>query len=274
MDPAHSTEFAEHVRNCLINKNQTDITEVMLSELVIQELDYQNFKKVSDYYSIWHQIKTQNLGIVILIGGVTGIGKSTVAKEVSYRLGINNSIGTDSIRQVMRKTISPELIPELHESTFAAHKHIDIHPMLSNVIVGFEHQSRLVSVGIDGICERSRTKGVNFVIEGIHLVPGFYTKAPNVFPYILHLDDIKAHEHRINSRGEHNEHRQPERYLEQFENIINIQRYIKTQAKEHDIPIIENTNIEESINTIIERTVEGIRTIVELKANSDHPALP
>ncbi len=148
----------------------------------------------------------------------------------------------------MRKTISPELIPELHESTFTAHKHIDIHPMLDNVIVGFERQSRLVSVGIDGMCERSRTEGVDFVIKGIHLVPGCYTKKPNVFPFVLYLDDIKTHDH--------------------FDNIINIQRYIKAQAKEHDVPMIENSNIEESIDTIIEATMEGVRKLLD---NSNNP---
>ncbi len=93
MDPTHSAEFAEHIRKHLIATNQMDIDETLLSELVIQELDNKNFKKVADYYTILNQIKTQNLGIVILIGGITEIGKSIIAKEVSYRLGINNSIG-------------------------------------------------------------------------------------------------------------------------------------------------------------------------------------
>ena len=40
--------------------------------------------------------------IVILVGGATGTGKSTVATEIAYRLGITRVTSTDFIRQTMR----------------------------------------------------------------------------------------------------------------------------------------------------------------------------
>lgn len=255
MSTFESFDFAENIRKYLLNAGKIDITEGELSEIIIQELEKQNYKIETDNYRIWQRIRKERLGIVILIGGVTGIGKSTVAKEVSYRLGFTSSIGTDSIRQVMRKTISEELTPELHESSYLAYKHIDTHPMISDVIMGFERQCRLVSVGINGIIERSKEEGVNMLIEGIHIIPGYFKQDMAVFPFILHLEELEAHIERIYSRSR-GTRRPAENYLDHLDNIITIQKYIKRQAKEYDVPIIENTDFEQSVSTIIKHIID------------------
>ncbi|MFX0064886.1 MAG: 2-phosphoglycerate kinase [Candidatus Hermodarchaeota archaeon] len=262
MSTFDSFKFAENIRKYLLETGRIDITEDELSEIIIQELENQNYQTETDNYRIWQRIRKEKLGIVILIGGVTGIGKSTVAKEVSYRLGFTSSIGTDSIRQVMRKTISGELTPELHESSYLAYKHIDTHPMISDVIVGFERQCRLVSVGINGIIERSKEEGVNILIEGIHIIPGFFKRDIAVFPFILHLEDLQTHTERIYSRSR-GTRRPVENYFDHLDNIITIQKYIKSQAKEYDVPIIENTNFEQSINIIIKHIVDYFRKQLE-----------
>ena len=60
--------------------------------------------------------------IVILFGGVTGIGKSTLAQLFATRLGVKSIIGTDLIREVLRVTISSDLMPTLHTSSYIAHR--------------------------------------------------------------------------------------------------------------------------------------------------------
>ena len=58
--------------------------------------------------------------LVILIGGATGVGKSTIATQLAARLGIVRVVATDAIREVMRSMLSPELMPTLHTSSFHA----------------------------------------------------------------------------------------------------------------------------------------------------------
>ena len=47
-------------------------------------------------------LKQLDVPLVILIGGATGTGKSTVATEIAYRLGITRATSTDFIRQTIR----------------------------------------------------------------------------------------------------------------------------------------------------------------------------
>ena len=56
--------------------------------------------------------------IILLIGGATGTGKSTVATEVAYRLGINRVTSTDVVRQTLRAFFAEEYLPSIHRSSF------------------------------------------------------------------------------------------------------------------------------------------------------------
>ena len=58
--------------------------------------------------------------MILLVGGATGTGKSTVATEVAYRLGITRVTSTDFVRQTMRAFFSKEFMPSIHYSSFEA----------------------------------------------------------------------------------------------------------------------------------------------------------
>ncbi len=56
----------------------------------------------------------------MLIGGATGVGKSTIATQLAARLGVVRVVASDAIREVMRAMFSRELMPSLHTSSFDA----------------------------------------------------------------------------------------------------------------------------------------------------------
>ena len=61
-----------------------------------------------------------DLPVILLVGGATGTGKSTLATEVAHRLGITRVTSTDFIRQTMRAFFSREFMPSVHYSSFEA----------------------------------------------------------------------------------------------------------------------------------------------------------
>ena len=92
-----------------------------------------------------------DLPIIVLIGGATGTGKSTVATEVAYRLGITRVTSTDFVRQTLRAFFSPEFMPSIHYSSFEAGRALrsaeeeEVDPLLH----GFLDQTRNVLVGVE-----------------------------------------------------------------------------------------------------------------------------
>ena len=56
----------------------------------------------------WRVLRESTEPIVVLIGGATGVGTSTLAADVARRLNIQSVVGTDSIREVLRRAKRPD----------------------------------------------------------------------------------------------------------------------------------------------------------------------
>ena len=112
------------------------------------------------------RLESLDLPVVLLVGGATGTGKSTVATEVAHRLGITRVTSTDSIRQTLRAYFTPEFMPTLHGSSFEAGGTEE------DMIPGFVEQTRNVLVGVEAAIDRAMLEGFPMVLEGVHLVPG------------------------------------------------------------------------------------------------------
>ena len=130
-------------------------------------------------YRQWRLLRRMEVPLVILIGGATGVGKSTLATEVAHRLGITRVASTDMIRQVMRAFFSIDLMPAIHYSSFEAGESVRV-PLPRGTDLsraGFIEQTETVAVGISSLIERAITEAQSLIVEGVHLVPGFLDRS-------------------------------------------------------------------------------------------------
>src|ERR1051325_9362430 len=96
--------------------------------------------------------------VILLIGGATGTGKSTVATEVAHRLGINRVTSTDVVRQTIRGFFAPEYMPSIHRSSFDP-------PPGEQLVDFFVEQTRNVVIAIEATIERALQEGWSTVLE-------------------------------------------------------------------------------------------------------------
>jgi 2-phosphoglycerate kinase len=146
----------------------------------------------------WRVLRESTEPIVVLLGGATGVGTSTLAADVARRLNIQSVVGTDSIREVLRRAISPDLLPLLHKSSYEI-KREDLRVPVEEdetVLFGFRQQASQVAVGVEAIVDRGLKEGTNLVIEGVHLVPEIilnrYRDHPNVCT-LVDTSDTRLH---------------------------------------------------------------------------------
>jgi len=217
-----------------------------------EEIDLKLSKRVQVIKKGFSKLKP----LIILFGGVTGIGKSTLAQIFTNRMGFKLLMGTDLIREVMRMAVSPKLMPTLHTSSYVAHLKLDTSflPALSKSIVGFEEQARSVIVGIEAAIDHAINDNEILVVEGVHLVPGLlkqkFIQNQNVILIQLSLKDENVHRSRLT----HRETVQMERgtnYLEYFNEIREIQQYLLDLALKNEVPIVEVDSMDEAIINII-----------------------
>ncbi len=226
-------------------------------------------KEVSTNYKLLRRFQKQRQPLVILIGGATAVGKSTVTSDLAFRFGIRHVFGTDMVREAMRSVISPDLIPSLHASSYSAWKHLGPWKQLvkDKVKLGFEEQAQHVIAGIEGIVERCLTEGISVIVEGVHIYPQLLSKRllnmPNVIVAFLQLSEKKSHRSRIFARSENVVVKRPAaKYIENFDDIRRIQDHIITNAIQLDLPVIENTNQFETVMTLISIVLKRIKTLV------------
>ncbi|MCK4778442.1 MAG: 2-phosphoglycerate kinase [Actinomycetia bacterium] len=264
LEPNVSYQIAESIEDYLLANKISSITIDELNNITFQILKNELGKKVAERYLRWQTLGELEKPLIILLGGTTGVGKSTIAAEVAHRLGINRIVSTDSIREVMKAIFSRELMPFLYESSFNAHKPLTF-PLPSKVdplIIGFREQITTVDVGIRAIINRSIKEGLNLVIEGIHIVPGFMpyknkqTDEAFIIPLVIKVEDEFLHKSHFYGREfETGGWRPFKRYLDNFSSIRRIGKYIESLAEENDIPIIDSQNLDVSINNIMESVI-------------------
>lgn len=254
-------EIASDIEAKLIKNNVSEISNSELANEVCSHLEKVNPNLASKYKN-WRLLRNSQKPLIILIGGASGVGTSSMAFELANRLRLKNLISTDMIREVMRKMISKDLMPVIHNSSFDAHESIRTPSIrIDSVIEGFISHVDAVNVGIEAIIERSVKEGISTIIEGVHVVPGFIRKDlidnNNIIIFTLTVDDEESHKQRFYARC-----RQPwvkrslERYMENFDTIRKTQRFLVEQAKIHDSRIINNVDINETIDIMVSDILE------------------
>jgi 2-phosphoglycerate kinase len=202
-----------------------------------------------------HELQQLDVPVIVLIGGSTGTGKSTVAAEVARRLGITRVASTDFIRQTMRAFFSPEFMPTIHFSSFEAGQALDEEVTGDPAIVGFVDQCRHVCVGVDAAIHRALTEGWSMVLEGVHLVPGLLPaelEGAVLVHVVLEIADEDVHRMHFHVRDSSTGGtRAMAKYLDRLDDIRRIQTYVCGRARRESVPVVENANVDRTIDRVI-----------------------
>jgi 2-phosphoglycerate kinase len=251
-------ELALAVEADLAAQNRPSTTLERLEEVAVQTLGAEDGTTAMQRLRRYRDLYELDVPIILLVGGATGTGKSSVATDVAYRLGITRVTSTDFVRQTMRAFFSQEFMPAIHHSSFEAGRSMagDEDDGTQAVLDGFLEQTREVLVGVRAAIDRVLEEGWSMVLEGVHLVPGMLPKkieGAMVVECVLAIDDAEAHASHFWIRDTDSEGVRPyEKYLDAFEDIRLIQTYILGRARKHGVPVIANGNIEEAIGEVME----------------------
>src|SRR6266566_3852182 len=145
-------ELAIAIENDLAARDRPATTLERLEEMALETLGQQEGATAMQRLRRYRDLYELDLPLILLVGGATGTGKSTVATDVAYRLGITRVTSTDFVRQTMRAFFSREFMPAIHHSSFEAGRATagekDREDASEAVLDGFLEQTREVLVGV------------------------------------------------------------------------------------------------------------------------------
>lgn len=267
--PTRAYELARLADADLTRQGATTLDLDRLGELAMKMLGEGEGGRTMRRLRRLRLLRELDLPIVLLVGGATGTGKSTLATEAAHRLGITRVTSTDFIRQTMRAFFSKEFMPSVHYSSFEAQLALtkaEEEETGDAGLLGFLDQTRNVLVGVDAAIDRALEEGWSTVLEGIHLVPGMISadrRGALVVHCVVTISDEELHRSHFWVRDHATEGLRPlEKYLEGLPEIRLIQDSILERASRFDVPVIENTTFDEAIGAIMDLVLTSAERLV------------
>ena len=258
-------EIASSIEQQLRTAEKTWVSSLELARFTYEYLLEHASKEMARRYLVWMEFADSGKPLVLLVGGATGCGKSTISSELAHRLDIVRTQSTDMLREVMRLMIPPRLLPVLHTSTFNAWEALPTQEenapsFETHLIEGYLTQSEHVGVGIDGVMKRAERERVSLILEGVHIYPGLQKRLASEFsgivvPFVLAVMKRNQLKERLQGRGQRITSRRSERYLGNFNSIWQLQSFLLDEADRKQIPIIPNDDEDVAIKSIMEAVV-------------------
>jgi len=246
--PERAFELARIVERRLADRGLPEIGVAELHDVALEVLADEEGEEVVRRYRDWRRLDRLDRPLVVLIGGTTGVGKSTLATMLAGRLGITRVIATDVIRQVLRAFFSHDFMPSVHYSAFEA-----------GGVEGYTEQAARVATGIEAIVDRAAGERKPVIVEGVHVVPGAVAPALAgrcvCVEAVLVVADEERHRGHFALRGPG---RPADRYLAGFDRIRALQDHLVSQAREGGVRVIENSNVDQALSSLMELVLDAV----------------
>ncbi|RQM28910.1 hypothetical protein B5M09_003317 [Aphanomyces astaci] len=214
----------------------------------LAKLEYTKPTHLLDF-DLAKEITQRNTSFVVLLGGTSGTGKSTLASLLASRLRLTTVLPTDSVRHISRAFMTKEQHPCAFTSTYQAGDALTPAQVDELATIATGDMNTIMSD--KRLHKRKVLKGYTLqsdaVLEKLDLV--------------LTMFAVRAKHMTVDP--------QENKYIKYFDNIRIIQRHLCKNADKFLIPKVDNTNVDRSLVTIQTTLIRALRKQMRDGTNPD-----
>lgn len=192
-------------------------------------------KKIQAY------LKKGNKPLIILISGVNGVGKTSIAFTLSNILAIKQRVGLG--------TIVKTLIAISSEKNKENYLHMDNKFSCTNE-KDLKKYALLISKPVNLLIEKYTQGHISCIIEGVQLLPIYLQK--NIIHFHIEVNNPKKYKAQLGNPNIVHKHRVKD---QDFKNLLKVDKFLKKEMFNHKVHILKNSR---SQITIINEILESI----------------
>ena len=257
-------EVARRVQQAIQESGEYEIDLPGLRRLIHQSLIRYCSEDTADNYLARLQFEKSGEPLIILVGGTTGTGKSTISSELAYLLDVVRTQSTDLMREIIKCYLAPHVVPTLGYSSFEAWRGLPAMETYDNrretdnpTIAGFLAQFDTVKSALEATIARAVKERHDIIIDGVNIMPQKLdlveaSQHALVIPVMLAVTTRQQLRNHLSWRGREQPDRGSSRYLEQLDAIWEIQSFLLNLADKARIPVIANWSIEDTVRNILQ----------------------
>lgn len=263
-------EGARLVQESLRDRGDPAIDRLGLRRVIYETLRVACCAGAADRFLSRCRFRDSGEPLIVLVGGATGAGKSTVAARLAYLLDIVRTQSTDMMREIIRCYLMPHVAPTLGFSSFDAWQglpeieHMPRQIMTDNPVVsGFLSQFGTVKVALEATIQRAVKERDDLIVDGVHVLPtrldlsAIGDKAV-VVPLVLAVTTIRRLDDQLKRRSREEPDRDSKRHRESLEGIWDLQNFMVDQAEKAGIAVFANWDLDETVAQVIDEVMRQI----------------
>jgi len=271
VDRESAHEVARRVQQAVQESGEYEIDLPVLRRLIHQSLKRYSSIEAADNYLSRLQFENSGEPLIILVGGTTGTGKSTVSTELAYLLDVVRTQSTDIMREIIKCYLAPHVVPTLGYSSFEAWRGLPAMETADRkretdnpTIAGFLAQFDNVKSALEATIARALKERHDIIIDGVHIVPSKLdllkaSRNAVVVPVMLAVTTRQQLRNQLSWRSREQPDRGSSRYLEQLDAIWDLQSFLLNLADKAQVPVIANWAIEHTVRDIVQQVSRRIK---------------
>lgn len=191
---------------------------------------------------------------VILVGGIPGVGKSSISGYIARNLDIDIVLSGDYLREFARPLLSENDADIIGVSVYEAWKLFG-EENSDNIRKGFLAQGEILNRGLNAVLSRAIRNGESLIVESLYFIPSQIEPEilKNIIAFYIHISEKELNSQRLLERERYTHFNSPgKRLSEQLDRYRVMMDYSLEECARYGIKAFDNLNYLDTRDKILQ----------------------
>ncbi len=191
---------------------------------------------------------------IILVGGIPGVGKSSISGYLARNLGVDIVLSGDYLREFARPLLTEKDSDIIGVSVYEAWKLFGDENR-ENITKGFLSQGEILNRGLNAVLSRAIKNGEPLIVESLYFIPSQIEPdiLKEITSFYIHISNRDVNSQRLLERGKFTHFNSPgKRLSDQLDRYRVMMDYSLEECRKYGLKVFDNLNYMDTREQILQ----------------------